>query len=74
MKTSKGFRPYGTAFRLPIKGKAKVTLTAQRGAKITTWVYVVDDPKEQSLLGEEDATRLGIVRLDVLGAQEEVVQ
>ena len=74
VKTSKGLRPYGTAFRLPIKGKAKVTLTAQRGAKITTWVYVVDDPKEQSLLGEEDATRLGIVKLDVLGAQEEVVQ
>ena len=49
-----------------------MTLTAQRGAKIATWVYVVDDPKEQSLLGE-DATRLGIVKLDVLGAPEEVV-
>ena len=74
VKTSKRFRPYGTAFLLPIKGKAKVTLTAQRGAKITTWVYVVDDPKEQSLLGEEDATRLGIVTLDALGAPCEVVK
>jgi len=74
VKTSKGFRPYGTAFRLPIKGKSKVTLTAKRGAKITTWVYVVNDPNEQSLLGEEDATRLGIVTLDVLGAPAEVVK
>ena len=29
---------------------------------------------EQSLLGEEDATRLGIVKLDVIGASEEVVK
>jgi len=31
-------------------------------------------PNEQSLLGEEDATRLGIVTLDVLGAPAEVVK
>lgn len=47
---------------------------AKGGAKIFTWIYVVDDRKDQSLLGEKDATRLEIVKLDVDGAAEEVVQ
>ena len=62
VKTSKHFRPYGTKYHLPIKGKARVTLTAERSAKIETWVYVVNDKREQSLLGESDAVRLGIVK------------
>ena len=74
VKTSKRFRPYGTAYHLPIKGKAQVTLTAERGASIITWAYVCDDENEQSLLGEGDAIRLGIVSLDTKGATEEVVQ
>ena len=73
IKTSKRFRPYGTAYHLPIKGKAQVTLSAERGASISTWVYIVDDKKEQSLLGEGDAVRLGIVKLDLKGAAEEIV-
>ena len=73
VKTSKQFRPYGTSYHLPIKGKAKVTLTAERGASIETWVYVVDDKREESLLGENDAVRLGIVKLDLKGSTEEVV-
>ena len=43
VKTSKRFRPYGTAYYLPIKGKAKVTLQAENGAEIETWIYVVND-------------------------------
>ena len=74
VKTSKRFRPYGTAYHLPIKGKALVTLTAELGAEIETWIYVVDDHKESSLLGETDAIRLGIVKLDLRGAEEEVVK
>jgi hypothetical protein len=50
VKTSKRFWPYGTAYHLPIKGKARVKLTAERGASIDTWVYVVDDKRETSLL------------------------
>ena len=74
VKTSKRFRPYGTAYHLPIKGKALVTLTAERGASIETWAYVVDDKREHSLLGESDAVRLGIVKLDLKGSSEEVIQ
>ena len=74
VKTSKRFRPYGTAYHLPIKGKAHVTLTAERGAIIDAWVYIVDDKREQSLLGESDAIRLGIVKLDLKGADTEVVK
>ena len=74
VKTSKRFRPYGTAYHLPIKGKAHVKLTAERGAIIDTWVYIVDDKREQSLLGESDAIRLGIVKLDLKGADTEVVK
>ena len=54
MKTSKRFRLYGTAYHSPIKGKARVTRTARGGAKIDTWVYVLDDKREQSLLGGSD--------------------
>ena len=37
-------------------------------------MYIVDDKREQSLLGEGDAIRLGIVKLDLKGASEEVVK
>ena len=48
VKTSKRFRPFGTAYNLPIRVKAYVNLTAQKGAQIDTYVYIIDDPKEQS--------------------------
>ena len=67
------FRPYGTKYHLPIKGKARVTLTAERGAKIDAWVYVVNDKRKQSLLGESDAVCLCIVKLDLKGSTEEVM-
>ena len=70
--TSKRFRPYGTYYQLPIIGRVQVTLKAARGATIKTWVYVVNSDKELSLLGEKDAIRLGIVKLDLKGAAEEV--
>ena len=37
------------------KGKAKVTLQAEDGAEIETWIYVLNDKNEQSLLGKVDA-------------------
>ena len=73
VKTSKGFRPYGTSYKLPIIGRAHVTLTAEAGAQISTWVYVVKDRKERSLLGKSDGERLGIIRLNPRGAPTEVV-
>ena len=51
----------------------RVTLTADRGATIETWVYIVNDKREEFLLSEGDAVRLGIVKLDLKGATEEVV-
>ena len=73
VKTAKRFRPFGTAYHLPIRGKVHVNLTAQKGAQIDTYVYRIDDPKEQSLLGEEDAKRLGLVKLKPKGATHEVI-
>jgi len=73
VKTSKLFRPYGTQYHLPIIGRSYVTLTAERGASIDTWVYVVNSQKDTSLLGESDAVRLGIVDIDLQGAETEVV-
>ena len=72
MKTSKRFRPYGTSYHLPIIGRAQVTLQAKNGACIKTWVYVVNDKREQCLLGETDAIRLGIVTINLAGADKEV--
>ena len=72
VKTSKRFQPFGTAYHLPIRGKAHVKLTAQKGAQIDAYVYIIDDPKEQSLLGEEDAKKLSIAILNPEGATHEV--
>jgi hypothetical protein len=73
VKTTIQFRPYGTTSRLPVVGRAKVQLRARAGAVITTYVYVMDSEKEDSLLGETDAERLGIVTLDPDGAEKEVL-
>ena len=67
VKTSKRFRPYGTAYHLLIKVKAKVTLQARNGAEIETWICAVNDRNDQSLLGKADAIRLGIVQLNLRG-------
>ena len=72
-KTSKLFRPYGTPYHLPIRGKAKAWLSAENGARIYTTVYILKDKREQSLLGEADAERLGIVKINLKGATEEMV-
>ena len=73
VKTSKKFRPYGTGFHLPIRGKANIFIQSVNGARIKTTAYVLDDRKEQSLLGSVDAIRLGIVTLNPNGAKEEVI-
>ena len=50
-----------------------MTVTAERRAKIDTWVYDVNDKREQSFLSESDAVRLGIVKSDLKGSTEEVI-
>ena len=50
VKMSKEFRLFGSNCHLPIKGKAKVNITAEKNAQIYTFVYVLDDEWEQSLL------------------------
>ena len=72
VKTSKYFRPFGTAYHLHIQEKTKATLRAEKGATIESYVYVVNDKWEQSLLGEQDAIHLGIVKLHPQGAAETV--
>ena len=66
------FRPYGTNMHLPVRGRTKVQLRAKAGALITTYVYVMDDDTETSLLGKRDAQRLGIVKIDLRGEETEV--
>ena len=55
IKTSKWFRPFGTVYHLPIKGKVKVHMTLLNGATIESYVYVVDNAHEKSLLGKAEA-------------------
>ena len=45
---------------------------AEKGATIESYVYVIDDKQEQSLLGEQDVICLGIVKLHPQGAAEAV--
>ena len=47
-------------------------LRAENGAQVKTWVYIVNDKKEQCLLGKFDACRLGIVTINLKCAQKEV--
>ena len=72
VKTKIKFRPYDTDAHLPVQGRAKVQLKAKAGAVITTYVYVNDDNKESSLLGKRDAQRLGIIKINLEGTEEEV--
>ena len=65
-------RPYGTNHHLPIIGRAEVRLEAKAGAVIETEVYVNKESLEESLLGEKDAERLGIVTVSPEGEAEEV--
>ena len=70
--TTLKFRPYGTRHFLPILGRAKMTLQAEAGATINTEVYVNDSETEESLLGEKDAERLGIIQVRIRGGSEAV--
>ena len=52
--------------------RAAVRLKAEAGAVIDTEVYVNGDSSEDSLLGEKDAERLGIITLRPEGAFREI--
>ena len=71
-ETKLKFRPYGTSQYLPIMGRAVVNFRAEAGAVIETEVYVNKDRKEESLLGEKDAERLGVITVRPRGAASEV--
>ena len=60
VKTKIKFGPWGTDQKLPVRGRAKVQLRAQAGATITTYIYINDDDRDDSLLGKSDAIRLGL--------------
>ena len=58
---------YGADTELPIRAMVKVTIQSKRGAVIQTCVYIMEDPEAESLLGRDDAIRLGIITLDLEG-------
>ena len=49
-------------------------LRAEAGAVITTYVYVNDDNMDSSLLGEKDALRMGIAKINPKVSKEEVLR
>ena len=57
--------PYGIQQFLPILGQAKLLLQAEVRATINTEVYVNHSKTEESLLGEKDLKRLGIIQVQV---------
>ena len=70
VKTSKGFRPYGTAYKLSIIGRAHVMLTAEAGAKINTWVYVAKDSKSDIVVYGTRDNHNGFLRNTLTTLQE----
>ena len=65
--TTRTFVPYGIDTKLPIYARGKVTIQSKRGAVIQTHVYIMEDAEAESLLGRDDAIRLGIIKLDMEG-------
>ena len=57
------FRPYSTDTYVPLLGSMGVRLTSSNGMTHKTRVYVTKGQRE-SLLGKEDATALGILRIE----------
>ena len=55
-------RAWGSSTRLDTKGMFQTTLVTPRGARQTSWVYVVGGTRPEPLLGEVDAEALGIIR------------
>ena len=47
-------------------------LHAKAGATITTYAFVNDSNRDSSLLGKDDAIRLGIIKMNLRGEAEEV--
>ena len=62
-RTDRRFTPYGMREELPVRVKAAVTLKATNGAKVDTEVFIVESREVDSLLGRDDALRLGIIKL-----------
>ena len=67
-KNEVSFTPYGTKYKLPVLGRAKVVMTNLKGMKINSMVYVVKGQKE-SLLGQSDGVRLGILSINPEGSK-----
>ena len=61
--TTRRFMPYGVNKDLPVKSKAAVTIQARSGAKVETEMFIVESKEVESLLGRDDALRLGILKL-----------
>ena len=66
-KNKVSFMPYGTKSKLPVLGRAKVVMANLKGNKINSMVYVVKGQKE-SLLGQSDGVRLGILSINPEGS------
>ena len=55
-------RAWGSATRLDTKGMFHTTIVTPKGARKTTWVYVVGGTCPEPLLGDMDAEDLGIIK------------
>ena len=68
-KSHMRFRPYMTGKIIPLIGECDMVLTNNKAKKVKTTVYIVEGGDE-SLLGKEDAIKLGIIRIDRDGVPE----
>ena len=69
VNSSRRFVPYGTETELPVRAKAKVKLQAAKGALVETEVFIVESAEVETLLGRDDAIRLGIIQLSPEGQE-----
>ena len=64
-------RSWGSNSTLDVKGMVRTEIRTRKGARRTSWVYIVGGHKPEPLLGDRDAEALGIVTFNPEGREPE---
>ena len=64
-------RAWGSSSTLDVKGMVRTEIRTEKGARRSSWVYIVGGHKPEPLLGDRDAEALGIVTFNPEGREPE---
>ena len=64
-------RAWGSSSTLDVKGMVRTEIRTKKGARRSSWVYIVGGHRPEPLLGDKDAEALGIVTFNPEGRAPE---